>query len=166
MNPPSPPIISELPSPSPTQTPAGLTAPNQPQIPSGQLVECVWLDWHDRRKVRQRVCSDAGTELCLSLPRGTVLVDGQALLLESNRHIIVRAKSEPLLAISPSTLQDACRVAHHLGNWHRPIQIDPDGKLWVAKDRPIVEWLERSHIPFEELDSPFEPNSIANSHHH
>lgn len=152
MNPQSAPVITELPSPL--------------QLYSERLLECVWLDWRDRRKVRQRVCSDAGTELCLSLPRGTVLKDGQVLFEDAERYAIVRAKPEPVLAISASTLQESCRVAHHLGNWHRPIQIDPDGKLWVETDRPVIEWLQRSRIPFEELESPFEPNSIASAHHH
>ncbi len=158
-----PPVITALPKPE-IQSPAAPASAASASIAPN--IECVWLDWHDRRKVRQRVSSDAGTELCLSLPRGTVLVDGQVLLSNAARHIIVRAKPEPLLAITPTTLQESCRVAHHLGNWHRPIQIDPDGKLWVEKDRPVVEWLKRSQIPFAELDSPFEPNSIASSHHH
>ncbi|MEM9568287.1 MAG: urease accessory protein UreE [Cyanobacteria bacterium P01_E01_bin.34] len=157
MNSSSAPVIVALPP-----TPVFLVG----QDLSAISVEYVWLDWHDRRKVRQRVSSDAGTELCLSLPRGTVLVDGQVLLSDAERHIIVRAKLQPLLAISPTTLQESCRVAHHLGNWHRPIQIARDGKLLVEKDHPVVEWLERTQIPFAELDSPFEPNSIASSHNH
>ena len=126
----------------------------------------MWLDWHDRRKARQRVIGEAGTELCLSLPRGTVLADGQLLYCDDDRFVVVRAKPQPLLAISPATLQDSCRVAHHLGNWHRPVQIDPDGRIWVESDRPVMEWLERSGIPFEVLEAPFQPNSIAQAHHH
>ena len=156
MNLPSPPVITALPTDAlPTDLPNG-TAEHR--------TENIWLDWHDRRKARQRVTSDAGTELFLSLPRGTILPDGQLLYCDSHRQVVVRAKPEPLIAITSSSVQESCRVAHHLGNWHRPMQIDPDGTLWVECDRPVVEWLERRNIPFQALASPFEPNSIA--HHH
>ena len=134
----------------------------EPQVDA--VTETVWLDWHDRRKARQRVIGDAGTELRLSLPRGTVLADGQLLYRDEDRQIVVRSRPQLLLKISSSSLIDCCRVAHHLGNWHRPIQIDADGTLWVEADRPIAEWLERSGIPFAQMEAPFEPNSIAHQH--
>ncbi|MGK7909373.1 MAG: urease accessory protein UreE [Synechococcus sp.] len=141
-----------------------ITALPQEEANEGRPTEAVWLDWHERRKARQRVTSDAGTELFLALPRGTVLADGQCLYREADRQIIVKARSQPLLKIHPQSPVESCRIAHHLGNWHRPIQIDPDGVIWVECDRPIADWLQRTGISFETLESPFHPNSIAHQH--
>ena len=133
-------------------------------IGEGLPTEAVWLDWHDRRKVRQRVTGDAGTQLLLALPRGTVLAEGQCLYRDAERQVVVKARPQPLFKIDPQSPVEACRIAHHLGNWHRPIQIDPDGVIWVERDRPIADWLQRTDIGFESLESPFHPNSIAHQH--
>ena len=138
---------------------------SEQEIQSG-LVEWVELDWHQRRKGRQRVRGDRGTELLLVLPRGTVLADGQVLCRQSETQvtIAVRAQAEALLEIAPAQLADICRVAHHLGNWHRPIQVLADGTLLVERDRPLREWLERGSIPYRPVERAFFPNAIGHQH--
>src|SRR5271154_5737178 len=86
-------------------------------------VEVLSLTWHDRCKARSRYQTDRGTDVALSLPRGTVLADGMVLHNTRERTIVVKACPQQVLVISPATAQESCRVAHHLGNWHRSVEI-------------------------------------------
>jgi urease accessory protein len=138
----------------------GLAAALRTDLPT----ETVTLSWHERRRVRQRVVSDRGTELCLALPRGTVLADAQVLWQDEGRQIMVRSQPELLLKIAPASIAVSCQVAHHLGNWHRPLQVLPEGILLAEADAPLSDWLQQVGIPFEEICHPFHPNLVSHSH--
>ncbi|WP_017326183.1 urease accessory protein UreE [Synechococcus sp. PCC 7336] len=133
-------------------------------LQAGLVTEGVWLGWHERRKARQRVQGDRGTTLLLALPRGTVLQEGQVLYRDGKLQIVVRSQSEALVKIQPASIAESCRVAHHLGNWHRPVEILADGGLLAECDRPLVDWLEAGGIRFEAIEAPFQPNSVAHPH--
>ncbi len=64
-------------------------------------VEQLTLDWEDRRKPRQRVVTDQGTEVVLALPRGTVLAEGDCLYQDDDLTIEVHAKAQMVLKITP-----------------------------------------------------------------
>jgi urease accessory protein len=134
---------------------------------SGQLplhTEVIALVWCDRQRARQRVQTSAGTEVLLMLPRGTVLQDGDLLYCSEEKQIRVQALPEAVVLIPTASAVQLCRVAHQLGNWHRPAQVLANGTLMAQLDQPLIDWLEHVGIPFETGEQPFQPNLTGHAH--
>ncbi|NJK61813.1 MAG: urease accessory protein UreE [Synechococcaceae cyanobacterium SM2_3_1] len=128
--------------------------------------ETVTLSWADRQRVRQRVHTDRGTEVLLALPRGRSLRQGDVLYQDQEGLIKVVAELEPVVLISGIPIAQLCRVAHQLGNWHRPIQLTESGSLMALVDEPLQAWLSLAQIPFAITHLPFEPTLTGHHHSH
>ncbi len=128
------------------------------------VVEWVGLSWHERQRSRQRVHTDRGTELCLALPRGTVLRQGDLLYQDPERQIRVQAQPEALLQIHPQGMIQLAQIAHHLGNCHRSAQLLEDGSLVVQPDPPLLAWLRDRQIPTFPCERAFDPNLSGQAH--
>ncbi|GAB4217460.1 MAG: hypothetical protein OHK0012_21980 [Synechococcales cyanobacterium] len=153
----------ETPNPEGSTTASMVTALVTPTSDPTQ-VEWIALTWDDRRKARQRVQSDQGTELLLNLPRGTVLADGDCVLDEGKRQIRIRAAAEAVLVIPFQDLETLGQVAHHLGNWHRPAQILADGTMIAQADEPLQDWCRHHGLACEWREQPFHANVRGHSH--
>lgn len=127
-------------------------------------LEVVTLTWHERQRSRQRLVSNRGSQLQLMLPRGTHLQDGDLLYVDAQRQIRVKAQAEPVFLIQTENVIQMGQVLHQMGNWHRPVQISPEGQILVLADDPLRDWLTRTGIPFQEVSKPFQPNLLAHSH--
>lgn len=156
-------IMSSL-SASPLVITAVLPATSARERSETSQVERVCLSWHDRHRSRQRLQTDRGTDLCLALPRGTVLRDGDLLYHDHHRQIWVRAQGEELLRIYPESPLRLAQIAHHLGNWHRSVQILEDHSLLVQPDPPLRAWLQDQGLPVETCCRPFDPNLTGQGH--
>jgi len=133
--------------------------------PQGQgKLEYLCLDWDGRRKPRQRLLTDQGTEIVLALPRGTVLRDRECLYQSPELTIEIKASEQNVLKIEPANAVETCRVAHHLGNWHRSIEVKEDGSLLTEGDQPFIEWLQREGIKYEEIHAVYHPNLSGAEH--
>lgn len=130
-----------------------------------ERIETVTLDWHYRQKARQRLLTNQGTELLLMLPRGTILQEGDLLYQDPNCLIRVQASPERVVVIPAYTLEQHCRIAHHLGNWHRPMQLLEDGTVIAQADQPLEHWLIQMEISFQVLEHPFTPNLLTGHRH-
>jgi urease accessory protein len=128
--------------------------------------EIVTLTWADRQRVRQRVQTDQGTEVLLALPRGTCLQQGDVLYQDQERLIRVEAGLESVVLLSGIPIPQLCRVAHQLGNWHRPMQLTETGSLIALADDPLQTWLSQTQIPFVLTHLPFEPTFTGHQHSH
>jgi len=127
-------------------------------------IEYVLLDWDMRRKARQKCTTDHGTEVAIALPRGHQLTDGAVIYNSSERTIIVKANSQKVIKLRPENLAQACKVAHHAGNWHRSIQVTESGELVLEEDAPLTNWLQQNKIDFALVEVPFQPNLRGDSH--
>ena len=111
-----------------------------------------------------RCTTDKGTELALALPRGTVISDGTLLYDSPERTVCARACDEDLVVIPAASPRTACIVAHHLGNWHRSLQVLDDGSITTEEDGPFVEWLERVGIAYERRKMAYHPDCRGDAH--
>jgi urease accessory protein len=127
-------------------------------------IEYVLLDWDMRRKARQKCVTDHGTEVAIALPRGLQLIDGTVIYNSPERTIVIKANSENVIKLRPKDLAQACRVAHHAGNWHRCLQVTESGELVLEEDAPIKHWLEQNQIVFAVAQLPFQPNLRSDAH--
>lgn len=97
----------------------------------GRQVERVLVDSADAAKRILRRTTDAGTDVAISLPRGSYLADDAVLADDGQRIIVVQRRPEPALLVSFSPeldrtalLDAAVRIGHAFGNQHVPVEVD------------------------------------------
>lgn len=119
-----------------------------------------------RTKTRQRLEISEGNWICLRLPRGTVLNEGDLLLSEED-NVIVRiiAQPEPVMTVRGKTQLDLLRAAYHLGNRHVPIEITPE-YLRLTPDPVLRSLLIKLGLQVTEEIIPFYPETGAYGHSH
>jgi len=106
--------------------------------PEGEAVACVTLGFDDRHRRRVRLLLDnAQGDFMLDLARAERLGDGDGLLLDDGRYILVRAAREDVMDIAAAHPRDAIRIAWHLGNRHLPVQMLDAGCLRLRYDHVI-----------------------------
>ena len=103
---------------------------------------------HDRRRVRRVVDAPDGTRLALELATGTVLVPGQVLHRAGGRAYVVAAAPEDVIVARPSSLEQAARLGHLIGNLHRDLEAAGDLVIALA-DAALADRLRRAGVPFE-----------------
>jgi urease accessory protein len=128
--------------------------------------DAVILGWEQRSRTRGRRRSDGGVEFGLALPRGTILNDGDCLVLP-NLALIVRvvALEEPVFVIRPGSTAEWGLFAYHIGNSHQPLMIAADAL--VCAEVPGMEQVLTYHgIAFARERRVFAPIGYAADHRH
>ncbi len=134
---------------------------------SGEVADCVVLDYDDRRRRRLTMQGTRGLSFLLDLPAAPSLHGGDALVLENGQLIEVLAAPEPLLEIRCADPLHLVRMAWHLGNRHVPAQLLTKS-VRVRRDHVIAEMAVQLGARVVDIEAPFEPESgayAAASHH-
>ncbi len=128
--------------------------------------DTITLGWEDRLKMRGRRRSDGGVELGTALPRSTVLRDGDCLVVDALRLVVVVVeRAEPVFLIAPRDAAEWALFAYHIGNRHLPLMIASDGL--VCPDVPGVELLLKQYgIACVRASRPFTPAAAPIGHEH
>jgi urease accessory protein len=102
----------------------------------------------------------SGSKFLLDLPEVTALRDGDGLLLNDGKIVVVVARSEPLVEIAAEGAAEqstvTARLAWHLGNRHTEVEI-VGSKLRMRRDRVLVEMLAALEARLTPIEAPFEP---------
>jgi urease accessory protein len=122
----------------------------------GAAVERIVLASGDLAKHRQRVKTDAGREVGISLPHGITLKDGDVLHRDPALAIVVVQAEEELLRIRPRTPEEFGFMGYQVGNLHRAAMIDHHG-IAVLYDKAIEALAQRHHVPCERAKGKFVP---------
>jgi urease accessory protein len=124
------------------------------------------LKWEDRRHGHGRRRSDGGLEFGISLPSGTVLKEGDCMVLAEEHAIVkVREASEPVYIVRPKTPQEWAYYAYQIGNRHQQVMIG-DTELIFLRDPAVRSLLEQLHVHFETSERPFTGALAAAGHSH
>jgi urease accessory protein len=121
------------------------------------------LDWDTRQKSRFDAVDSQGRHIGVFLPRGGAVRGGDVLVAEDGSLIAVKAKAEPLLAVTVGARGaplDLLRAAYHLGNRHVPLEVTPT-RLQLEPDHVLAEMLKRMGLVVETVEAPFEPEGGA-----
>ena len=86
--------------------------------------DVVRLDWEARQKCRQRLRTEAGREVGLALPTGTVLSPGDILYRDAEVEIVVEGLPEKVFVLRPETTENYGLVCYQMGSLHRPVGFD------------------------------------------
>ena len=130
---------------------------------SGPAADTVVLGFHDRHRRRMSMSGCNGLSFLLDLARATVLRDGDGLVLEDGRLIVVRAAAEPLLRVTGRDATHLARLAWHIGNRHLPAEIRGDCIL-IQDDHVIAEMVRGLGGEAERIEHPFDPEGGAYAH--
>jgi urease accessory protein len=132
-----------------------------PAAPPGAVpAYVIRLAYDERRKARQLITLEDGTELAILLPRGTVLCPGTLLQAEDGCLIRVEAAPQAVLVVIAPDHLTLTRAAYHLGNRHTPIEVGVD-YLRLEVDPVLRDMLIRLGTRVEERHEPFEPEMGA-----
>ena len=110
-------------------------------------VEKVILESDDLLKRVQRVQTDHGTELGISLPPNHALRDGDILHQEGKNLIVISVKADDVLVIRPADMMQMGVVAHMLGNRHLPAQFEEDTMI-VQYDYLVERLLKEEKLSY------------------
>lgn len=128
-------------------------------------LEKVYLPSDDLVKRIQRVVTDHGRELGISLLQPIDLSHGDVLYMDDKNLIVVEVLPEDILVIQPRSMNEMGDIAHKLGNRHLPAQFEGDQML-VQYDYLVEEMLTHSGIPHthekKKVTQPF--RHVGHSH--
>lgn len=110
-------------------------------------IEKVILESDALLKRVQRVETDHGTELGISLPPNHVLKDGDILHEEGKNLIVISVKADDVLVIRPVDMMQMGVIAHMLGNRHLPAQFETDCMI-VPYDYLIERLLQEESLNY------------------
>jgi urease accessory protein len=127
--------------------------------------DSVTLGWEDRTHVHGRRRTDGGVEFGTSLPRGSVLRDGDLFVLDADRLVVaVVARAEPVFVVEPRSAPEWALFAYHIGNRHQPVMITE--RSLVCPDVPGVEQLLQQHgMRYSRAMLAFTPEMVS-AHRH
>src|SRR2546422_9188838 len=132
----------------------------------GYRPETLTLIWNERRQGHGRRRSDAGLEFAISLPAGTVLKEGDCMILEPERTVVrIQEAPEPVYVVRPKTPQDWAYYAYHVGNRHQEVMIG-ETELIFLKNPAVRSLLEQLHAHFETGERPFTAALVNVGHFH
>ena len=119
----------------------------------GRRLEWVTLDFEAMAKGHQRVRTDAGTELGISLARAERLAEGDVLYADAERVIAVRAAADDALVITPTEPMQWGLVGFHLGNRHCVSFFQPEA-IVVPYDHTLEALLRELRVPVRREHRP------------
>lgn len=128
-------------------------------------VDMLELSFEYRCKSRLLARTEAGVELGLFLPRGTVLRDGQKLIATDGRVVGVKAAIETLTEARCRDPRELAKAAYHLGNRHVAVELG-EGWLRIAADHVLGAMLLGLGAELRPVDAAFEPEAGAYAHGH
>ena len=128
--------------------------------------DTITLTWEERRQGHGKRKSDSGTEFAISLPSGSILKEGDCLMMSAERTvIIVQEAKERVYVIQPKTPQQWAYYAYHVGNRHQPVMIG-ESELIFPETPAVRSLLEQLHAHYTTDARAFNAAIVGHSHSH
>ena len=129
-------------------------------------IDTLTLPWEDRCRSHGRRKTDRGREFALALPSGSILRQGDQLLLSPERcQIQVQEALEPVLVLRPLSPPEWAWLAYQIGNRHLPLMIT-DFELVCPHDPSAEHLFQQLGINYEVSERPFTPAIPQSGHTH
>lgn len=128
----------------------------------------VTLSLAQRRRSRQRLQLDNGTDMGMAIERGQTLRHHDVLVTDQNQYIRVLAALEQVVRVRAASPWQLARAAYHLGNRHILLEIG-DGFLQFEYDPVLIDMLEQiGELTIETVAAIFEPDvgAYGGGHRH
>lgn len=125
------------------------------------IISTVTLAYDDRHRRRIKMTADDGQDFLLDLAQATYLAEGDLLELEDGNTIMVKAALEEVLDVTCHGVEDAARIAWHIGNRHTPVEVMPNGVMRLRYDHVIQDMIEGLGGHCKKKTAGFTPESGA-----
>ena len=89
-------------------------------------VDLVLLTSEQMAKGHQKLRSESGAELKVSLSKGAVLEDGDVLTTNDSGVVAVQAAEEDIISVSSGSKNEWAAAAYVLGNLHKPVRFSAE----------------------------------------
>jgi urease accessory protein len=129
------------------------------------VADRIALDHTARHRRRVVFTTAGGLQFPLDLEHAQALRDGDGLVLEDGRLVVVKALPEPLLEIRGKDARHLAALAWQIGNRHLEAQIE-SARLLIRRDYVIADMLRGLGAELREIEDIFEPEAGAYSHVH
>ncbi len=129
-------------------------------VKAERVHDSVTLDHEARHRRRITLVTDGGESVLLDLDKATVLDDGDAVKLDDERLVIVKAAPQKLLEIRAENPLRLLRIAWHIGNRHTPAEITPDA-IYIEDDHVLAEMVRGQGCRVTTVEQPFRPERGA-----
>jgi urease accessory protein len=127
---------------------------------AAEAADRVLLDHQARHRRRVALTGCGGTRFLLDLPGAVQLRDGDAILLDDGRYVLVEAAAESLHEITADSAAELMRIAWHLGNRHTPVELCGD-RLHILRDHVLAQMVRGLGGRVRALEGPFTPEGGA-----
>lgn len=112
---------------------------------------------HDERYLRRKALHlEGGGALHVDLAQAAALEEGDALVLDDGRFVVIAAAEEDLYEITARDRLHLSELAWHLGNRHLAARIE-EGRILILRDHVIGAMLKGLGADVRELRAPFVP---------
>lgn len=129
----------------------------------GKQIDRLSLTWEQRRWLRGPFTTEQGRQIGVALPTGTQVEPGRVIWIGPDWYLVMEAASEPLLAISVASREDAIRVAFEIGNMHSPLAVCGE-KILVPDHPAMIQVLGRIGAHWEKCSLAFQPIGKGSPH--
>ena len=139
--------------------------------------ELIKISRSEIEKTRFRRNTDKGTDVGMVLSMVSKLHNGDVLLSDNERLIVIEQIPEKVISIKTKKTENSEKIlvtlGHIIGNRHRPIQIENDGKIIfpILSDSEIEVFKKLfssviDHIDIKIEERIFEPQNGMDVHEH
>lgn len=143
-----------------------LAPPSVGLLPVHWSTDTLTLPWEDRCRSHGKRRTDSGLEFAVALPSGTILRDGDQLLLETEQcRVRVQAAPEPVFVLTPISPQEWAWLAYQVGNRHLPLMIS-HRELLTPQDAAAEHLLRQLGVTYQAAHRAFTPATPHSGHSH
>jgi len=135
------------------------------EIRADEPADSIALDHTARHRRRVVFTATGGLQFLLDLEHAHALRDGDGLVLEDGRVVLVKALLEPLLEVRGKDARHLAALAWQIGNRHLEAQIE-SARIVIRRDHVIADMLRGLGAALREIEEIFEPEAGAYSHSH
>lgn len=131
-------------------------------------VEKVLLNSDDLNKKILRVTTDHGNEYGIRLAEDSEgLRNGSLFFIDDHNALLVTVRSEEMITIRPSSMDEMGEIAHMLGNTHKPVVVE-DATIVLEIDPTVTALLDKKNIDYTiqkiKLKKPLKHVDLSHAH--
>ena len=148
------------------------------QVNKTNNFETIKLSRSYLEKTRLRAKTNQGTDVGIVLNSGTKIQNGDVLLSNSDKFIIIQQNPEMVISVKKKDKTEAnfdkilILLGHIIGNRHRPIQIEDNKIIFPILSESELDIFKKlfssiiDHIDMKIEERIFEPHGEMNVHEH
>lgn len=132
-------------------------------------VETAEIASDDLAKKILRVTTDHGNEYGIHIPDKERLENGSCFRLGDHELLVLSVIPDEVLSITPAGIDEMGRIAHMLGNLHKPVVVK-DATITLLRDPVVEETLKEQGVAYtiekRSLDQAMHYAELGHHHHH